>query len=108
MIEPFLVEVIRSEAGPFRRTASAGNRPRWGPAQQRRHLRTGLRNAENVIDEQQHVLVLLVAEILRHGKRGQRHADTGTGRLVHLAVHQRDLRPDRSPCSMTPASDISL
>ena len=39
-----------------------------------------------------HVLVLLVAEIFRHRERGQRDAETRAGRLVHLAVDQRDLR----------------
>ena len=38
-------------------------------AQQCAHLGTGLRETENVVDEQQHVLVLLVAEVLRHGQR---------------------------------------
>ena len=37
----------------------------------------------------QHVLVLLVAEVLRHGQRRQGDAHTGAGRLVHLTEHQR-------------------
>ena len=60
-------------------------------AQQRGHFGTGLREAENVVHEQQHVLVLLVAEIFGHGERGQRHAETRAGRFVHLAVNQADL-----------------
>ena len=69
-------------------------------AQQRGHFRTRLREAENVVDEQQHVLVLFVAEILGHRERGQRHAQTRAGRFVHLAVHQADLGAgldDRQP-----------
>ena len=37
-------------------------------AQQRGHFGTGLRKTENVVDEQQHVLVLLIAEIFRDGQ----------------------------------------
>uniref|UniRef100_A0A182XR80 Prokaryotic-type class I peptide chain release factors domain-containing protein n=1 Tax=Anopheles quadriannulatus TaxID=34691 RepID=A0A182XR80_ANOQN len=59
--------------------------------QQGRHLRTGLGEAEDVVDEQQHILTLLVAEVLGHGQAGQRDTGTGARRLVHLAVHQRDL-----------------
>src|SRR6185295_15155412 len=50
-------------------------------AEQRRHLGTGLHEPEDVVDEQQHVLVLYVAEVLRHRERAQRdaeaHADLG-------------------------------
>ena len=35
-----------------------------------------------------------VAEVLRHGQAGQRHAHTGSRRLVHLAVDQRGLVDD--------------
>ncbi len=40
-----------------------------------------------------------VAEIFRDGQAGQRDAGTGARRLVHLAEHERDLRPfrDRIP-----------
>ncbi|AFJ34310.1 cellobiose phosphorylase [Mycobacterium sp. H4Y] len=57
--------------------------------EQRRHLRTGLGEPEDVVDEQQHVLAGLVTEPLGHGQRGKRHSHTGTGRLVHLTEHQR-------------------
>ncbi len=63
-------------------------------AQQRRHLGTGLGEAEDVVDEEQHVLMLDVTEVLRHGQAGQCHAHTGSGRLVHLAVDQRRLVDD--------------
>ena len=49
---------------------------------------------EDVVDEEQHVLVLDVAEILRHGQAGQCHAHTGSWGLVHLAVDQRRLIDD--------------
>ena len=80
-----------------------------GAAEQRGHFGAGLRETENVVDEQQHVLVFFVAEIFGHGEAGQRDAQTRAGRLVHLAVHQSDFRARRgSSCLMTPASVISL
>ena len=47
--------------------------------------------AEDIVDEEQHVLVFLVAEVFGHGEGGERHAHTGPRRLVHLAIHQGDL-----------------
>ena len=61
-------------------------------AEQRRNFRTGLRKTKDVVDEEQHVLVAFVAEIFRHRQRGERHAQTRAGRLVHLPVNERDLR----------------
>mmetsp|Transcript_8741 Transcript_8741/g.32960 ORF Transcript_8741/g.32960 Transcript_8741/m.32960 type:complete len:514 (-) Transcript_8741:27-1568(-) len=60
-------------------------------SEQRRHFRTRLREAEDVVDEEEHVLALLVAEVLRDGKAGQGHAGARTRRLVHLSVHERGL-----------------
>ena len=60
-------------------------------AEQRRHFGTGLREAENVVQEQQHVLAFFVAEVFGHRQSGQRHAQTRAGRLVHLAEHQNGL-----------------
>ena len=59
-------------------------------AEQRRHFRTGLGEAEDVVDEEQHVLAL-IAEIFRDGQAGQADARARAGRLVHLAEHQRAL-----------------
>ena len=36
--------------------------------QEGRHLRTCLGETEDVVDEEQHVLVLYVTEVLRHGQ----------------------------------------
>ena len=66
----------------------------WHPAQQSRDLGAGLGEPEDVVDEQQHVLTLNVAEVLGHGQRRERNAQPGAGRLVHLAEHQRGLLDD--------------
>ena len=64
------------------------------PAQQRRDLRAGLGEPEDVVDEQQHVLVLHVAEVLRHGQRRERDPQPGARRLVHLPEHERGVLED--------------
>ena len=64
------------------------------PAEQRGDLGTGLGEPEDVVDEQQHVLVLHVPEVLGHGQRGQRDPHAGARRLVHLAEHQRGVVDD--------------
>ena len=61
---------------------------RGNTAEQRRHFRAGLGEAEDVVDEEQHVLAL-VAEIFGDRQAGEADASAGTRRLVHLAVHQR-------------------
>ena len=60
---------------------------RRNAAEQRRHFRARLREAEDVVDEEQHVLAL-VAEILGDGEAGQRDAGARARRLVHLAIDQ--------------------
>ena len=60
-------------------------------AEKGRHLGTGLGETENVVDEQKHVLALLVTEVLGNGQTGQGHTGTGSGGLVHLTVHQGSL-----------------
>ena len=62
------------------------------PAEKRRHFRTCLGKAEDVVDEQKHVLVFFVAEVFGDRERGERHAGTGSRRFVHLAVDQRGFR----------------
>src|SRR6202042_662348 len=53
-----------------------------------RSFRAGLGEAEDVVDEEQHVLAL-IAEMFGDGEAGEADAGAGAGRLVHLAVHQR-------------------
>ena len=60
-------------------------------AEQRGNFRSRLREAEDIVDEEEHVLPFFVAEIFRHGKRGQRDAHTRSRRFVHLPVNERDL-----------------
>ncbi len=55
-------------------------------AEQRGDFGAGHGEAEDVIDEEQHIPAL-VTEIFRHGKRRQRHAQAHARRLVHLAVN---------------------
>ena len=63
-------------------------------AEQRRHLGAGLREAEDVVDEEQHVLLLHIAEVLRHRQRRQGDAQTRSRRLVHLAEDEGGLVED--------------
>ena len=62
------------------------------PAKKGGNLGTGLGEAEDVIDEEENVLAFLVAEVFRHGECGKSDAETGTRRLVHLAVAKSHLR----------------
>ena len=64
---------------------------RGDTAEQRRHFRARLSEAEDVVDEEQHVLAL-VAEILGDGEAGEGDTGAGARRLVHLAVDQRAFR----------------
>ena len=51
-------------------------------------LAASLDKAEDVVDEQQHILVFLIPEVFRHGQPRQSHPHTHTGRFVHLAEYQ--------------------
>merc|ERR1719186_843255 len=64
---------------------------RWDTTEQGRHLGTSLGEPEDVVDEEQHVLTLLVTEVLSNGQSGQGNTGTGARGLVHLSVHQGDL-----------------
>lgn len=55
------------------------------------HLRTSLCESKDVVDEEQHILTLLITEVLSYSQSSQSHSGTGTGGLVHLSVHQGDL-----------------
>jgi hypothetical protein len=63
-------------------------------AEERGHLGAGLGEAEDVVDEEQHVLALFVAEVLGDGEGREGDAGAGSRGLVHLAVDQRGLRDD--------------
>ena len=71
-----------------------------------RHFRTGLREAEDVVHEEQHVLAL-VAEMLGNREARKGNAGARTRRLVHLAVNERALEPSPPPFLFTPDSIIS-
>jgi hypothetical protein len=60
-------------------------------AEERAHLAARLGEAEDVVDEEQHVLALFIAEVLGHGQRRKRHTRARSRRLVHLAEYQRGL-----------------
>merc|ERR1712024_147851 len=64
---------------------------RRNTTQQSGHLRTGLSESEDVVNEEQHILTLLVTEVLGHGQSSQSNTGTGAGGLVHLTVDQGDL-----------------
>src|SRR6185369_11758351 len=56
------------------RPLSATRRRAPSSAQERRDFRARLRETEDVVDEQQHVLFLGVAEVLGHGQAAERDA----------------------------------
>merc|ERR1719430_2317896 len=64
---------------------------RWDPTKQSRHFRASLGEPEDVVDEEQHILTLLVTEVLGDGQTSQSNSSTSARGLVHLSVHQRDL-----------------
>ena len=78
--------------GGQRRLVSHGGRH---PTQKGGHLGTGLREAEDVVDEEQDVLTgaltTAIAEVLGHGKTAQGHTGTGAWRFVHLTEHEGGL-----------------
>ena len=61
-------------------------------AHQAGHLHAGLDEAKDVVDEQQHVAMLVVAEILGHRQRGVADAETTPRRLVHLSEDHHHVR----------------
>jgi len=56
-----------------------------------RHLRTSLGESEDVVDEQKHILVLFISEVLSDGETGETDTGSGTRGLVHLTVHEGGL-----------------
>ena len=82
------------EAGHLGRQVRLVADRRRHPAEQRRDLGARLGEAEDVVDEQEDVAALLVAEVLGHGQAGQGDALAGAGRLVHLAEGEGRLGQD--------------
>ena len=76
----------RTEFGGKRRLVADRGRH---PSEQCRHFGARLHKAENVVDKQQHVAVLLIAKILRHGQSRFGDPHTGAGRFVHLSENER-------------------
>ena len=64
---------------------------RWDTTKQSRHFAAGMGEPEDVVDEEKHVLTLLVAEILGNGQTGKSNTSTSAWGLVNLSVHQGDL-----------------
>ena len=62
-------------------------------AEKGRDLGARLGEAEDVVDEQEHVLALVTEELGR-GEAGEGHAHARSRRLVHLAVDQAGLVDD--------------
>ncbi len=58
-------------------------------AEERGHFASRLREAEDVVDEQEDVLAFFVAEVLGDGEGRERDAGAGARRLVHLAEDER-------------------
>ena len=48
-------------------------------AEEGRHFRTSLREAEDVVDEEQNVAAFVIAEVFGDGEAGQRDAGAGAG-----------------------------
>ena len=69
-------------------------------AEQRADLAARLREAEDVVNEQQRVGSGRgrIAEVFRHGEGGKRDPQTGSRRLVHLPKHHAGLVDDAPTC----------
>ena len=65
---------------------------RGNAAEQRRHFRARLREAEDVVDEEQHVLAPCRGNPRRRVRPVRRDARARARRLVHLAIDQRAFR----------------
>jgi hypothetical protein len=82
------------QVGHLRRQVGLVTHRRRHPPKKRRDLGASLREAEDVVDEEEEVAALLVAEVLRHGERAEADAEARPRRLVHLAEHERRLVDD--------------
>jgi hypothetical protein len=61
-------------------------------AEQGRNLGARLREAEDVVDEQERIAALFIAKVFGNGQGGERDPQAGPRRLRHLAVNQRRFR----------------
>ena len=64
---------------------------RGDTTKQSRHFGTSLSETENVVDEEQHILALLITEVLRDGQTSESDTGTSTWGLVHLTEDEGDL-----------------
>jgi hypothetical protein len=92
VMAPVSVLAMRSSSPTARCPSWADSPARRHLAHQAGHLHAGLDEAEDVVDEQQHVAVLVVAEILGHGQRRVADAEAAARRLVHLAEDHHHVR----------------
>ena len=60
-------------------------------SQQCRYFGTCLYETENIINKEQHVLMLFITEIFRHGQSCLSHTHTSSRRLIHLSKYQSGL-----------------
>ena len=61
---------------------------RGNTSEQGRHLRASLGEPEDVIDEKQHVLALLISEVLCDGQSSESDSGSSSWGLVHLSVDE--------------------
>ena len=73
-------------------------------AHEGRDLVARLDEAEDVVDEEEHVLAKLLSEVLGQGDAGEPDAETGAGRLVHLAEDESHVGED--PCLLELAVEV--
>ena len=81
---------------------------RGQPAQQAGDLAAGLHEAEHVVDQQQHVLVLLVAEILGDGERGRGRRASGRRAVRSSGRYTSAVRPSTSEACMSDQQFMAL
>ena len=81
--------------GRQRRLVTDGRRD---AAEERRHLGARLGEAEDVVDEEEHVLALFVAEVLGHGERRER--DARRGRPAARSSGRRRAPSSRGPTAV--------
>jgi peptide chain release factor 1 len=55
------------------------------------HFGASLGESEDVIDEQEHILVLFISEVLSNGESSESDTGSSTWGLVHLSVHEGGL-----------------